>query len=119
MSGVYAKVGDSFQQFGGECPQDWIEMIGPRLGEGGSDFVAAPDGTWIPAPEDQVFWRAIELAVIERQLQAIEEDDADETPTDLLPGTRKQWLKYRGLVSNWKEGAESFPDITHRPVRPS
>lgn len=68
--------------------------------------------------ESESTWRAAELAVIARQLEAIEEDEADETPADLLPGTRKLWLKYRGLVSNWKEGAESFPDITHRPVRP-
>ena len=64
-------------------------------------------------------WRLEELSDTSRQLEAIEEDEADETPADLLPGTRKQWLKYRGLVSNWKEGAESFPDIANRPVRPS
>ncbi|MGF0237596.1 hypothetical protein ACQR3P_01735 [Rhodococcus sp. IEGM1300] len=67
----------------------------------------------------ELSWRVVELAAIARQLEAIEEDEADETPSDLLPGTRKLWLKYRGLVSNWKEGAESFPDIAHRPVRPS
>ncbi|QJI40461.1 hypothetical protein HKK52_05855 [Pseudomonas sp. ADAK2] len=64
-------------------------------------------------------WRFTELQLTARQLEAIEEDEADETPADLLPGTRKQWLKYRGQVSNWKEGTESFPDIEHRPVRPS
>ncbi|WP_339539083.1 hypothetical protein [Pseudomonas sp. RA_15y_Pfl2_54] len=64
-------------------------------------------------------WRGSELMVISRQLEAIEEYEAGEAPPDLIPGTRKQWLKYRGQVSNWKEGAESFPDIAHRPVRPS
>jgi len=63
-------------------------------------------------------WRAAELAVIARQLEALEEEEADEPPSDLLPGTRKQWLKYRGLVSNWKVGAEGFPDLANRPVRP-
>ena len=64
-------------------------------------------------------WRVAELLVIARQLEAIEEDEVDETPPDLLPGTRKQWLKYRGQVSNWKEAAEFFPDLTHRPIRPA
>lgn len=64
-------------------------------------------------------WRASTLLVISRQLEAIEEDEADETPPDLLPGTRKQWLKYRGQVSNWNEGSSDFPDSTKRPVQPS
>lgn len=63
-------------------------------------------------------WRTNELSVIARQLEAIEEDEADETPPDLLIGTRKQWLSYRGKVSNWKEGVGPFPDAEHRPVRP-
>lgn len=28
---VFAKLGDSQQQFGGSCPLDWIEMASPRL----------------------------------------------------------------------------------------
>lgn len=63
-------------------------------------------------------WRVAELLVVARQLEAIEESEADETPPDLLPGTRKQWLKYRGLVSNWNDGAEQFPSLDHRPARP-
>lgn len=63
-------------------------------------------------------WRGRELEVVARQLEAIEEDEAEETPPDLLPGTRKQWLKYRGQVSNWKTGADRFPDQAGRPVRP-
>jgi len=58
------------------------------------------------------------LAGSDRQLEAIKEAEADEPPSDLLSGTRKQWLKYRGQLSNWKEGAEFFPDQTHRPIRP-
>lgn len=63
-------------------------------------------------------WLAGELICIGRQLEAIEEDEIGETPPDLLPGTRKQWLKYRGQVSNWKDGAEHFPTMAARPVRP-
>jgi len=64
-------------------------------------------------------WKIKELSDISRQLEAIEESESGESPPDLLPGTRKQWLRYRGQVSNWKEGAQSFPDIAQRPVRPS
>lgn len=64
-------------------------------------------------------WRIAELIIISRQLEAIEEDEADEPPSDLLPGTRKQWLKYRGQVSTWKEGFAGFPSLSSRPVSPS
>ena len=63
-------------------------------------------------------WRAAELLIVARQIEAIEEDEADETPPDLLLGTRKQWLKYRGQVSNWNEAAELFPETGGRPARP-
>lgn len=64
-------------------------------------------------------WRGSELMVISRQLEAIEEYEAGEAPPDLLPGTRKQWLKHRGVVSNWKVGTEHFPEKALRPVRPA
>ena len=64
-------------------------------------------------------WRAGELTVIARQLEAIEEDEVDETPPDLMSGTRKEWLKYRGQVSTWKEGTGLFPDGAQRPIRPA
>jgi hypothetical protein len=63
-------------------------------------------------------WRTEELAVTARQLEALEEAEADVPPADLLSGTRKEWLRYRGLLSNWKDGAEHFPDQTFRPTRP-
>lgn len=67
----------------------------------------------------EVAWGAATLNVIARQLEAIEEDEADVTPPDILPGTRKQWLKYRGQVSNWNETNADFPEITKRPVAPT
>lgn len=64
-------------------------------------------------------WRSNELVVTARQLDALEEAEADVPPADLLVGTRKQWLKYRGLVSNWRDGSGSFPALTERPARPA
>lgn len=128
---VFAEVGSSQQQVDGTCPEGWIVMSSQRPEDDQwADYTAQPDGTWAVSEEtrlaklsaQEVAWRGAELVVIARQLEALEEEevaDPGDEPVDLLPGTRKQWLKYRGLVSNWKEGAESFPDIAHRPVRPS
>ena len=86
----------------------------------GPVLVPIPEPTWQEwqAPIEAA-WRASALAVIARQLEAIEEDEADETPPDLLPGTRKQWLKYRGQVSNWNDTNPDFPDSSKRPVAPT
>lgn len=64
-------------------------------------------------------WRESELIVISAQLDALEEAEAGEAPTDLLVGTRPQWLKYRGLVRTWTEGNGDYPGITKRPRRPA
>ena len=64
-------------------------------------------------------WRATELQLITRQIEALEEADADVSPPDLLPGTKQQWLRFRGQVNNWKEGAENFPEQDQRPLRPA
>ena len=51
MKIIYAKVGESLQQFGGECPTDWIEMQGERPTP---EHIANNDGTWIlPAPKQE------------------------------------------------------------------
>ncbi|MFL1527823.1 hypothetical protein [Pseudomonas sp. O230] len=69
------------------------------------------------AAED--LWREAELIVIANQLDALEEVFAGEIPADILPGTRAQWLAHRGKTRNWKEGAEGYPNLMGRPVRPS
>ncbi|BAQ79147.1 hypothetical protein [Pseudomonas sp. St29] len=63
-------------------------------------------------------WREGELMMIINQLQALEEADSGAEPRDLLPGTRKQWLAYRGQVRSWCQGNDDFPDIRKRPARP-
>ena len=44
LNKVYAKVGDSFQQIGGECPDGFIIMQSERPD---AEYVAKEDGTWI------------------------------------------------------------------------
>lgn len=107
------------------------------FGEGASlppesiEVVAPPDNAdqpwlfpgWGPSPsairwiEDE--WRRAELIVVAAQSDAIEEAEAGVPPGDLLPGPRKEWLRYRGLVRNWVEGREGYPDIKQRPKRPT
>ncbi len=45
MTNIYAKVGESFVQQGGNMPEGFIEMQGPRPEVG--EWVAKEDGTWI------------------------------------------------------------------------
>lgn len=102
---------------------------------GVSDLIMLPaedspeyaDQTWLfPGWSDspskslhaEAVWRTETLAVIARQLQAIEEDEAGATPQDMRPGTKLQWLRFRGEVSNWNEKNPAFPDAAQRPVRP-
>lgn len=98
---------------------EYAKKIGGKVIDD-SDYVAPP---YVPTPQEmaqaEAVWRAETLAVIARQLEAIEEDEVDETPPDLLPGTRKQWLKYRGQVSNWNDSNPDFPDSAKRPVAPT
>lgn len=108
--------------------EEYCRLLDGR-GEGNSivlDESGMPTLEPIPLPtEDDLravaesAWRVTELPVVARQLEAIEEADADVPPADLLPGTRKQWLKYRGQVSNWTDTNAEFPDITKRPTRPA
>lgn len=100
------------------------------------DLVMLPDGvmpeyadqTWLfpgwsespsKALQAETVWRIEALAVIARQLQAIEEDEAGATPKDVRPGTKLQWLRFRGDVSNWNETNPGFPDSSKRPVQPT
>lgn len=128
---VFAVVGSNVQQVGGDCPEGWVVMDSQRpIDYDSADYTAQSDGIWAISEEtrlaklavQETIWRTAELRVIDRQMQALEEDevaDPGDEPVDLLPGTRKQWLKYRSLASNWVEGAIGYPHQVSRPVRPS
>lgn len=40
---VYARVGESLQQIGGDCPEGWVVMTGERPTP---DHTASPEGSW-------------------------------------------------------------------------
>lgn len=44
MSIIYAKPGDSYQQFGGNCPEGWVTMQRERPQ---GDHVAGDNGEWV------------------------------------------------------------------------
>ena len=44
---VFAEVGQSLQQVGGECPEGWVVMQGQRPESG---HIAQADGTWAASP---------------------------------------------------------------------
>ncbi|MGY3876350.1 hypothetical protein ACW5WK_02715 [Aeromonas enteropelogenes] len=41
---IYAKPGDSSQQFGGKCPDGWVQMQSKRPD---GDYVAKENGEWV------------------------------------------------------------------------
>lgn len=119
---VYALVGVSLQQIGGDRPDGWIVMSSPRPeGEDSTDYTARPDGSWEISEETlrarassvEVAWQSGEISAIADQLLALEEE-----AKDALPGTRKQWLTYRTSVRLWHESPD-FPNATKRPTRPT
>ncbi|MFJ3153494.1 hypothetical protein ACIPIX_05015 [Pseudomonas protegens] len=77
---------------------------------------------WGPSAYKQgiadVAWIAEELEEVARQLDRLEEAEEGIEVADLLLGTRKQWLTYRGQLRTWAKGGSDFPDPERRPQRP-
>jgi hypothetical protein len=120
---VYAAPGSNFQQVGGDCPEGWLLMEGPRPeGEDASLYTATPEGTWIisEATQDrlardrEVAWVEAEMAVIADQLVKLEDEDPS-----ALPGTSRQWRDYRIALRSWNDTNAVYPNYLFRPERPS
>lgn len=122
MDNIYAKVGENFQQIGGDCPDGFNLMVSARPEDDrDADYIAMTDGTWAIDPmiayraavEVETAWQAAEFAAVAEQLLKLEDGDPS-----ALPGTARQWRDYRIQLRAWIEGAEQFPDQQYRPVRP-
>lgn len=63
MISVYAEVGSSLQQIGGECPDGWVVMQGERPTP---EHVAREDGSWaiVPVVPERVSMRQARLAML-------------------------------------------------------
>lgn len=119
---IYAEAGSSFMQVGGECPRTWIVMSGPRPdGINSTQYTAQLDGSWaiteetarVDAARAENQWRALEMPLAQECVTALSFGDTS------IPGTVTQWKGYWLALRDWKEGAEHYPDASHRPVRPT
>lgn len=108
---------------GSGCPPGYVEMQYDRPdGDDTLDYTAQLDGTWIISAETlrakaamiEDAWRSSEMAFIADNLLYIEDENELATPP-LVP---KDWRTYRAKVMAWQGGAESYPDVGARPVRP-
>lgn len=61
----------------------------------------------------EAFWVSQEMGAVTDQLLLHDDED------DLAVATRAEWVEYRKSLRRWTEGAEGFPDIDQRPVRPA
>ncbi|WP_409303540.1 hypothetical protein [Pseudomonas sp. KCJK8993] len=77
---------------------------------------------WSESPSEEARkdaeWRSEQIAIAAAQLERLEEAEAGIEVADLLPGTRKQWLAYRGQLRAWVKGGPDSPDPGRRPQRP-
>ncbi|WP_156882748.1 hypothetical protein [Pseudomonas sp. CF161] len=110
----------------------YVDSAGTYLGAWNSD---PPEGAIaVPAPDTdggqiwlfpgwsesslaktqiEAAWRAAEMPIARENVTAIEFGD------DSIPGTAAQWKAYWLALRAWTEGAEGYPDATHRPVQPT
>lgn len=119
---TYAEVGSSFQQMGGECPDGWVEMLGPRPDDENSlDYTAQPDGTWAVSEETvrakqaevESVWREQQMPVAQQNVTALTYGADD------IPGSEEGWQKYWLALRKWTGTNPDFPDSAKRPVAPS
>lgn len=76
---VFAIVGESLQQVGGECPEGWVVMREQRPDVGS---IALADGTWGPGVLPVVWPRFVgnqklDLFTLEEQLEVVTATQAD------------------------------------------
>lgn len=72
---------------------------------------------WGPSPglicRAEEAWRNAEMPIAQENVTAIEFGD------DQIPGTAADWKAYWLALRAWTEGAEGYPDATHRPLKPA
>lgn len=119
---TYAEVGSSFQQMGGDCPEGWVEMIGPRPDDESTlDYTAQPDGTWAITQETlnsklvpiENSWRDEQMPIAQNTVTALSYGEEG------IPGTVADWQKYWLALRKWTAANPDFPDIAKRPVAPT
>lgn len=122
MEQVFAEIGYNFQQVGGECPEGWIVMSGPRPDDESAHFYTAQaDGTWWITAETlsgiatqvENAWRDSEMPRAQQNVTALEYGAED------IQGTAEQWKKYWLSLCKWTAENPDFPDSGKRPAAPN
>lgn len=90
---IYAKPGESAQQFGGTCHDGWVQMQGERP-EG--NYVASEDGQWIIKQQTKNELLAVELEKYNIDLQTLRNQI---TTIDLNGGSDMELKKDRVRAS--------------------
>lgn len=111
---VYAKVGDSFQQVGGECPAGFIQMNGLRPD---GDYIAAESGEWIPVPpptyeqfvSDANAKKQQLMADAEAAIKPLERAKQLGIATELELAQLNEWMRYS--VELMRVDTSTAPDI--------
>lgn len=111
---VYAKVGESFQQIGGTCPLDFIQMNGLRPD---GDYIASGTGEWIPVPpptpeqliEDANAKKQQLSAYAETEIKPLERAKLLGIATDEELILLNEWMRYS--VELMRVDTSTAPDI--------
>ena len=72
-----------------------------------------PPPTTAQLAEIESSWRATQMPIARENVTAIEFGD------DSIPGTAADWKAYWLALRAWIDGADGYPDSTHRPVEPT
>ncbi|WP_189654376.1 hypothetical protein [Pseudomonas fluorescens] len=119
---TYADVGANMQQIGGDCPDGWIHMEGPRPeDEDAANYTAQANGTWAVTAQTlreklipvENAWREQQMPLTLQTVTAI--DFGEEG----IAGTIDQWKFYWRELRKWTEANPDFPDSSKRPVAPT
>ncbi|WP_313135526.1 hypothetical protein [Stutzerimonas nitrititolerans] len=121
MNRVYAEVGASLQQVGGNCPDGWIVMRGERPSP---EHVAHEDGSWVvpPTPVPQsVTMRQARLAMlgagilddVETAIVAMEGDEGRAARIDweYALDVRREWPLINSLGSQLGLTEQQIDDL--------
>lgn len=111
---IYAEVGSSLQQIGGNCPEGWIVMQGERPSP---EHVAQADGTWsLPEPDYPAViadrrWQA-EVAGITVNGMTV---DTGRDSQALITGATVQAMLDPSYALRWKTAA-GFVDLNAEQI---
>lgn len=98
---VYAEVGASLQQVGGNCPEGWIVMQGERPTP---EHVAQADGTWVilptPVPE-MVTMRQARQAMLNAGILGQVDSLIAAMPGDEGESARIDWAYAHDVKRDW------------------